>query len=231
MGFKNALLLRFDAALRVTSAETFIRSLAAAARPLAAVCVGHQWSFGKGREGNLELLAQLGSQLHFEEIGVPEVEWEGELVSSTRIRNALAAGHLDLASKLLGRGYTVLGEVCHGRALGRTIGFPTANLVLFNEQLPPNGVYAVRVALPTAAGGELSYRGVANLGLRPTVDGSAETPSLEVHLFDFHGDLYGCRLEVEFVSFLRPEKRFDSFELLREQIARDAHLARTRLTH
>ena len=231
MGFQNALLLSFDAELRATSAEAFVRSLAAAARPLAAVCVGHQWSFGRGREGNLELLAHLGSELHFEEIGVPEVEWEGEPVSSTRIRHAVAAGNLPLASRLLGRAYTVLGEVRHGRALGRTIGFPTANLALFNEQLPPNGVYAVRVALLTEDGGQQSHRGVANLGVRPTVEGGEETASLEVHIFDFEGDLYGRRLEVEFVSFLRAEKRFASLALLQEQIGLDARLARSVLPH
>jgi riboflavin kinase/FMN adenylyltransferase len=231
MGFQNALLLSFDAELRATSAEAFVRSLAAAARPLAAVCVGHQWSFGRGREGNLELLAHLGSELHFEEIGVPEVEWEGEPVSSTRIRHAVAAGNLPLAGRLLGRAYTVLGEVRHGRALGRTIGFPTANLALFNEQLPPNGVYAVRVALLTEDGGQQTHRGVANLGVRPTVEGGEETASLEVHIFDFEGDLYGRRLEVEFVSFLRAEKRFASLALLQEQIGLDARLARSVLPH
>jgi riboflavin kinase/FMN adenylyltransferase len=231
MGFEHTLLLSFNTALRATPAEAFVRSLAAAARPLAAVCVGHQWSFGRGREGNLELLAHLGEELHFEDIGVPEVEWEGGPVSSTRIRNALTAGNLTLARQLLGRGYTVLGEVCHGRALGRTIGFPTANLALFNEQLPPNGVYAVHVALLAEDGHEMPYSGVANLGVRPTLAGGDETASLEVHLFDFDGDLYGRRLEVEFVSFLRPEKRFDSLVLLQEQIARDATRARTLLLH
>jgi riboflavin kinase/FMN adenylyltransferase len=231
MGFEDTLLLSFDAALRATPAEAFVRSLAAAARPLAAVCVGHQWSFGRGREGNLELLARLGAELHFEEIGVPEVQLEGEPVSSTRIRNAVAAGDISLASRLLGRGYTVLGDVCHGRALGRTIGFPTANLTLFNEQLPPNGVYAVRGALLGDETRALPFCGVANLGLRPTVEGDGARSSLEVHLFDFVGDIYGRRLEVEFVSFLREEKRFSSLALLQEQIARDASLARDLLLH
>jgi riboflavin kinase/FMN adenylyltransferase len=231
MGFHNTLLLSFDAALRATSADAFVRSLASAARPLAAVCVGHQWSFGRGREGNLELLARLGAELHFEEIGVPEVEWKGEPVSSTRIRNAVASGDISLASQLLGRGYTVLGEVCHGRALGRTIGFPTANLTLFNEQLPPNGVYAVRGTLLGDDPREAPFCGVANLGHRPTVDGGGTRPSLEVHLFDFAGDLYGRRLEVEFVSFLREEKRFGSLALLQDQIARDASHARELLLH
>ena len=162
---------------------------------------------------------------------MPEVEWKGEPVSSTRIRNAVASGDISLASQLLGRGYTVLGEVCHGRALGRTIGFPTANLTLFNEQLPPNGVYAVRGTLLGDDPREAPFCGVANLGLRPTVDGGGTRPSLEVHLFDFAGDLYGRRLEVEFVSFLREEKRFGSLALLQDQIARDASHARELLLH
>lgn len=231
MGFEDTLLLAFDEALRATSAEIFIRSLATAARPLAAVCVGHQWSFGRGREGNLQLLARLGAELGFEEIGVPEVEWEGEPVSSTRIRNAVAAGNLVLAGRLLGRNYTVLGEVSHGRALGRTLGFPTANLKLFNEQLPPNGVYAVRVALFNGNIPEWTRGGVANLGVRPTVEGQGAPPMLEVHLLDFDGDLYGRELEVEFVSFLRPEKQFGSLEMLQQQIVLDAECARGLLPH
>jgi riboflavin kinase/FMN adenylyltransferase len=231
MGFEWTLLLSFDASLRATPAEAFVRSLAGAARPLAAVCVGHQWSFGKGREGNLELLGRLGEELHFAEIGVPEVELEGGPVSSTRIRNALAEGDLLFAKQLLGRGYTVLGKVVHGRALGRTIGFPTANLMLFNEQLPPNGVYAVRVAFPAVSSGAQWFGGVANLGFRPTFEQASGGPSLEVHLFDFAGDLYGQHLEVEFVLHLRPEKRFDSPAQLKEQIAVDADQARTLLAH
>lgn len=231
MGFRETLLLSFDAALRTTPAEHFVRNLSAAARPLAAVCVGQQWTFGRGREGNLALLARLGAELGFEEIGVPEVEWEGEPVSSTRIRNALAEGDLPLARQLLGRGYTVLGEVGRGLALGRTIGFPTANLILLNEQLPPNGVYAVRANV-YADGNDVQWTGgVANLGLRPTLNQNEGSPRLEVHLLDFEGDLYGKLLEVEFVSFLRGERRFDSMLHLQEQIARDALLARSLLSH
>jgi riboflavin kinase/FMN adenylyltransferase len=231
MGFDQALLLSFDSSLRNTTAEAFVTSLAAAARPLAAVCVGHQWSFGRGREGNLALLARLGAQLRFEEIGVPEVEWAGEPVSSTRIRNAIAVGNLNLASQMLGRSYTVLGKVAHGRALGRTLGFPTANLSLLSEQLPPQGVYAVRAKVLGEHGKDLCLLGVANLGTRPTLDASEKRPLLEVHLFDFDGDLYGEFLEVEFVCSLRGELRFESLALLKEQIKRDAELARRRLTH
>lgn len=231
MGFEQTLLLPFDSSLRDTTAETFVTSLAAAARPLAAVCVGHQWSFGKGRQGNLALLARLGAQLHFEEIGVPEVEWEGETVSSTRIRNAIAAGDLALAGHMLGRRYSVLGEVTRGRALGRTLGFPTANLAPLSEQLPPNGVYAVRARVHGEHGKDIDLQGVANLGTRPTVESSDKQPLLEVHLFDFAGDLYGQCLEVEFVSFLRGEFQFESLARLQEQIRQDAELARRRLTH
>lgn len=229
MGFGATLLLAFDASLRDTPAESFIRSLAGAARPLAAVCVGHQWSFGRGREGNLELLARLGAELHFSEIGVPEVDWEGEPVSSTRIRNAVASGNLALANQMLGRAYTVLGEVQRGRALGRTLGFPTANLVPDNEQLPPKGVYAVRVRVLSDRGEDLHGFGVANLGVRPTVSAGEQRPILEVHLFDFSGDLYGSLVEVEFVSFIRGETRFESLALLQAQIKQDVGLARSLL--
>jgi riboflavin kinase/FMN adenylyltransferase len=230
MGFEQTLLLPFDASLRDTTADAFVTSLATAGRPLAAVCVGHQWSFGRGREGNLALLARLGAQFRFAEIGVPEVQWAGEPVSSTRIRNAIAAGNLTLASQMLGRKYTVLGEVAHGRALGRTLGFPTANLAPLSEQLPPNGVYAVRAKVLPEHGKDLCLRGVANLGTRPTMDSGESRPLLEVHLFDFSEDLYGQRLEVEFVSFLRGEFRFESLALLQDQIQQDAELARRILT-
>jgi len=218
MGFSHTLLLPFNLTVAATSADDFIRSLAQTARPLAAICVGHQWSFGKGRQGNLESLAKLGAQMGFVEIGVPEILFEGEAVSSTRIRNAVTQGDFVQASRLLGRAYSVLGEVQRGRALGRTLGFPTANLGLFNEQLPPHGVYAVRA---TGAVGAAPLPGVANLGTRPTVESSSVQPTLEVHLLDYSGDLYGKILEVEFVAPLRGEQKFASLDLLRQQIHLD----------
>lgn len=227
MGFTHTLLLSFDSAMAATSADSFIEALAAAARPLAAICVGSEWSFGKGRQGNLERLSQLGARLNFAEIGVPEVQIDGEPVSSTRIRNTVALGQLETAERLLGRSYSVMGKVLHGRALGRTIGFPTANLSLLNEQLPPGGVYAVRVQSRAFAGVRL---GVANLGTKPTVEPSAVSPSLEVHLMDFSADLYGHILEVEFCSFLRAEQKFPSLDLLMKQIQLDAALAKELLS-
>ena len=226
LGLSNTLLLPFDTTLASTSADDFIASLARHCRPLAAICVGHQWSFGKGRQGNLQRLVELGENLHFEAFGVPEIDMDGEPVSSTRIRNAVAGGLLPLAQRLLGRPYTVLGRVEHGRALGRTIGFPTANLVLFNEQLPPEGVYAVRVMREYS---DQRLPGIANLGTRPTLNQPSTQVTLEVHLFDFCDNLYSEILEVEFVAHLRSEKKFDSLESLRSQIVCDSTQARDRL--
>jgi riboflavin kinase/FMN adenylyltransferase len=223
MGFSHTLLLPFNASVAATSADAFIESLASAARPLAAICVGQEWSFGKGRQGNLERLSQLGAQLNFAEIGVPEVQVDGEPVSSTRIRKNVALGQLEEVERLLGRPYSVIGQVIHGKALGRTIGFPTANLALLEEQLPPNGVYAVQVRSGSFIGPRV---GIANLGTRPTIDPNATQPSLEVHLLDFSGDLYGQVLEVEFSSYLRPEQKFASVEMLTKQIQQDASIAR-----
>jgi len=223
MGISHTLLLEFDQTLAAMDADEFIRALATHAKPLSAICVGHLWNFGRGRKGNLQRLAELGAELHFEEIGVDEVQVDGGPVSSTRIRNALLGGDLGLVERLLGRPCNALGNVHQGRQLGRTLGFPTANLTLFNEQLPPNGVYAVRVSDADNLQPRLCHwPGVANLGTRPTLESAAVEPSLEVHLIDFTGDLYGRALELEFVEYLRPEKQFDSLEALRSQITADA---------
>jgi riboflavin kinase/FMN adenylyltransferase len=226
LGFEHALILPFNRQLAATHPDEFVTLLASAARPLAAVCVGRNWCFGKGRQGNLERLAQLGRQLHFQEIGVPEIEVDGEPVSSTRIRTSVAEGDLAGATRLLGRQYSVVGDVVPGRQMGRTIGFPTANLQLSNVQLPPNGVYAVRVRGIAGQAPGAARAAVANLGSRPTLDPLATDICLEVHILDFSGDLYGAELQVEFVDFLRPEQRFASVALLKNQIATDARHAR-----
>lgn len=223
LGFSHALILPFDQTMAATSADAFIENLARAARPLAAICVGQEWSFGKGRHGNLQKLGQLGAQFHFQEIGVPEIQIDEEVVSSTRIRTAVTLGNFSEAGQLLGRPYSIFGQVQQGRALGRTIGFPTANIALSNQQLPPHGVYAVRVR--EVDSGKL-FSGAANLGLRPTVDTLEAPLLLEVHLFDFSGDLYGKNLEVEFVAHLREQRKFASLALLRTQLELDTTQAR-----
>lgn len=220
LGIEHLLFIPFDLAFAATPPDEFIRQLAGACA-LREICVGHQWSFGKGRAGNLELLQRLGAQLSFAEVGVPAVEIDGEIVSSTLIRHAVANGNLAKAARLLGREYTVLGTVVRGAQLGRQLGFPTANLAAHNEQFPPDGVYAVEVQRNGTR-----LRGVANIGIRPTVAAPDGQRLLEVHLFDFADDIYGEDLEVTFRRFLRPEKKFDSLEALRAQITTDAEAAR-----
>lgn len=221
LGVEHLLLIRFDERFAATPPEEFIRELAAAAKPLREICVGHQWSFGKGRAGNLNLLRELGDQLGFDEVGVEAVHVGDQLVSSTAIRKAVEAGELERAAQLLGRRYTILGTVVKGDQIGRTIGFPTANLAAHNEQFPPNGVYAVKAQLE----GE-RYPGVVNIGVRPTIKHATGERLLELHIFDFDQDIYGKDVEVEFRAALRPERKFASLDELKEQIARDAEAAR-----
>lgn len=222
LGVEQILVIAFDVAFAATPPEEFIRALAAAGKPLREICVGYEWSFGKGRAGNLEMLDRLGRVLGYEEVGVPAVEVEGRIVSSTLIRQAVEAGKLEEAAALLGRIYTILGTVVEGRKLGRTIGFPTANLSAHNEQFPPNGVYAVEILRNWDA----PLMGVANIGVRPTVTDAGGERALEVHIFDFDESLYGEDLEVRFRKFLRPEQKFPSLDALRTQISRDAEAAR-----
>lgn len=169
------------------------------------------------------MLRRYGSERGFRLEALPPVMRDGERVSSTRIRQAIRDGNLGGVATMLGRPYSVEGPVLEGRKLGRQLGFPTANVGTGDVQLPPDGVWAVRANL-----GEEKLEGVANLGVRPTVDGVAH--ALEVHLFDFVGDLYGRNLEVTFVSYLRPEQKFGSLEELKKQIAIDADRARDALT-
>lgn len=224
LGVTHQLIIHFDVAFAGTSPEDFIRALAAASQPLQEICVGFEWSFGKGRAGNLALLERLGGQLGFDEVGVPAVEMDGEIISSTLIRAAVENGDLARAAKLLGREFTILGTVVEGDRLGRKLGFPTANLSAHNEQYPPNGVYAVE-----AKRGDQVLPGVANIGVRPTVKNAGGERLLEVHLFDFEEEIYGEDLEITFRKFLRPEQKFAGLEELRAQIQKDAAQARAAL--
>ncbi len=221
LGVELFIPLHFDKQLAAMRAEEFMDRLLAA--PVRTISVGEDWRFGRGREGDVTCLADRSRRNGFRLAALPPVMMDGERISSTRIRQAIRDGNLSAAARMIGRPYSVAGSVIEGRKLGRTIGFPTANLSTGNAQLPPDGVWAVRVR--TGEGARLC--GVANLGVRPTVDGAMRL--LEVHLFDFSGDLYGTELEVEFHDFLRPEIRFPSVEELRLQISRDADAARRAL--
>src|SRR3989449_2063439 len=220
LGVGHLLIITFDKQFAATEPEDFVRQLVKHSNPLREICVGHKWSFGKNRRGNLELLKKLGAQFDFNVIGIPPVTVNGEIVSSTTIRQAVEAGDLRKAAEMLGRAYTILGTVVRGDDLGKKIGFPTANLSAHNEQFPPNGVYFAQAIL-----NGVIYPGVVNLGYRPTVS-SEKDRILEIHVFDFDRDIYGSDLEVRFVRYLRPEKKFESVEALARQIALDVKQAR-----
>jgi len=224
LGVSHLLAIPFNAEFAQTPPDRFIRDLAAAARPLREICVGFEWCFGKGRAGNLDLLRSLGKELGFNEVGVPAIQCDGQNVSSTLIRCAVEAGDLAQAARLLGRPYTILGTVVAGDQLGRKLGFPTANLSAHSEQFPPNGVYAVE-----ALRGEERLKGVVNIGVRPTIENASGQRVLELHLFDFAGDVYGEDIEVTFIQFLRGERKFAGLDELKAQIARDTNAARLTL--
>jgi riboflavin kinase/FMN adenylyltransferase len=221
LGVGHLLVLHFDRAFAATSPEDFVLQLVGNSKPLREICVGHEWSFGKGRAGNLALLKKLGEIHGFNVIGVEAVKVNGEVVSSTAIRQAIEQGNLVKATQMLGREYTILGTVIRGEQLGRKLGFPTANLSAHSEQFPPNGVYVTEARM----GGAL-YRGVANLGFRPTVAAAKPERLLELHLFDLDREIYGEEMEVRFLRYLRPEQKFADVEALRTQIAADVRQAR-----
>ncbi len=221
LGVAHLLVIHFDREFAGTPPASFVEQLVRHAQPLREICVGHEWSFGKNRAGNLALLEELGAQHGFEVVGIAPVEVNGEVVSSTAIRRAVEQGDLAKASTMLGREYTVLGTVKSGQQLGRKLGFPTANLSAHSEQFPPNGVYLAEAQLDGAI-----YRAVANLGYRPTVAQEKPERLLELHLLELDRDIYGEDVEVRFLRFLRPEKKFENLEALRAQIARDVEQAR-----
>ena len=221
LGVRHLLMINFDKQFAATEPEEFVGQLVTHSKPLQEICVGHEWSFGKNRRGNLELLKKLGAKFNFEVVGVPPIKANDEVVSSTAIRGAIERGDFARAAAMLGREYTVLGTVVRGDDLGKKIGFPTANLSAHSEQFPPNGVYAAEARI----NGEV-HRGVLNLGVRPTITGGKSERVLEVHLFDFNRDIYGKDVEVRFVKFLRPEAKFQNVDELTAQIRRDVDQAR-----
>ncbi|MBA2241364.1 MAG: bifunctional riboflavin kinase/FAD synthetase [Chthoniobacterales bacterium] len=221
LGVGHLLVVRFDLQFAATPPEKFVQNLVRHARPLRQICVGHEWSFGKNRAGNLALLQKLGAEHDFEVIGIKPVAVAGVVVSSTAIRRAIESGDFATAAAMLGREYTILGTVKRGAQLGHKLGFPTANLSAHSEQFPPNGVYAAEAKLNGSV-----LRGVANLGYRPTVESARPERLLELHLFDFDDEIYGADVEVRFVRYLRPERKFKNVEELTVQIGRDVQEAR-----
>ena len=221
LGVEHLLVITFDKQFAATEPEDFVQKLVIHSKPLQEICVGHEWSFGKNRRGNLDLLKKLGAKFNFDVVGIPPVKINGAVVSSTAIRQAIEKGDLAKAAEMLGREYTILGAVTRGDNLGKKIGFPTANLSAHSEQFPPNGVYVAEARID----GEL-YRGVINLGIRPTVSSGKSERVLEIHLFDFNRDIYGHDVEVRFLKFLRSEKKFQDLDTLVQQIRQDVEQAR-----
>ena len=219
-GVDRVLCVRFDRRFAAQSAQQFVDRLLLDGLGVRYLVVGDDFRFGQGRSGDFAMLQEAGRRHGFQVVNMHTFSLDGERVSSTRVRQALAAGDLGQADKLLGRPYRMSGRVAHGFKRGRSIGFPTANIHLHRTATPIHGVYAVEVfgleQEPLAA--------VANVGNRPTVDGTRSL--LEVHLFDFDRDIYGRHVQVEFKHWQRAERRFESFDALKQQIELDATAAR-----
>jgi riboflavin kinase/FMN adenylyltransferase len=221
-GLERVLLLPFNERLAALSAQAVVDDILVSGLGVRHLLVGDDFRFGRGREGDFALLARAGREAGFAVEHLPTLEDDGERVSSSRIRDALAAGDLGLAERLLGHPYFVMGRVTYGRQLGRQLGVPTANVPLHRYRAALEGVFAVEVD------GLGSRRpGVANIGVRPTVEG--REPLLEVHLFDYAGDCYGALLTTFFRAKIRDEWKFDSLDALKAQIGRDAEAARSLL--
>lgn len=224
-GIRELLSLRFDRALTEMSAEDFVRKVIVGRMAAREVWVGEDFRFGHRRGGDFALLQSMGPELGFTAHAVPPVIVDGERVSSSRVRTLLAEGDFAGATRLLGRPFVIDGHVERGKQLGRTLGYPTANVHLGDRVSPILGIFAVRIGI---GDGPCSWPGVASLGFRPTVNEVRE-PLLEAHLFDFSGDLYGQRIGVEFVRKLRNEEKFDGLDALTAQMRQDEIAARQAL--
>ncbi|MEP7044780.1 MAG: bifunctional riboflavin kinase/FAD synthetase [Dokdonella sp.] len=223
-GISTLLSLRFNAALAAMSAEAFIDQVLLQRCAAREIWIGADFRFGHARRGDVALLREHGARLGFDVEVMDDVCVDGERASSSTVRAHLAAGEFDATARLLGRRFAIGGHVVRGQQLGRQLGYPTANIRLGRRTSPVGGIFAVRVHGIAAT----ALPGVASLGVRPTVNGVE--PLLEAHVFDFDGDLYGRRIDVEFVHKLRDEERFHDLDAMVRQIDRDAIEARTVLS-
>lgn len=232
LGIQQLVMLPFNQTLAELSPEAFVKQVLIDGLQAQRISVGNDFHFGKGRSGTADVLAQISAQYDVPVSRVALKQEKGDRISSSRIRQALQTGELAEATQLLGRPYILTGRVVRGQQIGRTIGFATANLQVPAEKyLPRTGVYSVRVygAIATASS-QSAYSGlpgVMNIGHRPTVGG--QSLSVEVHLLDWAGDLYGQTLTVSLASFIRPEQKFDSLPQLKTQIEKDCETAKRTL--
>lgn len=216
LGLDTACVIPFDKPFSQRSGAQFVHDLAGGFQHLKSICVGSGFMFGAGRSGNVDLLEKLGREFDFNVHAVSDVALDGHPISSTRIRDAIRSGNLTAAGRMLGRTYTLSGQVITGRQLGAKLGFPTANLDVTGILSPPAGVYAA-----TAEVAGQTFRAAVNIGYRPTVASGDSALHVEAHLLDFSGGLVGQELELTFQQKLREEKKFSSLEALRAQIAAD----------
>jgi riboflavin kinase / FMN adenylyltransferase len=221
LGADAVLLVQFDKQFSQQTGEEFIRSLARDCGRIHSICVGADFVFGHKRSGNVAVLKKIGGEIGFQVHGLAAVSLDGQVVSSTRIREVIRAGDFDAANQMLGRPYAISGRVVEGDRLGRQLGFPTANLDATNLILPPNGVYSGCTKLK----GQL-HRVALNIGLRPTIASQKPQLRVEAHVLDFDSNIYGEELEIEIRGKLRAEQKFASPTELSEQIVRD--IARVR---
>lgn len=220
LGVDTVIFARFDANLQKMSPDQFAQQVLLEQLHAKQVVIGYEWQFGKGRTGNVEDLKQLGTQYEFGVVVVGPTEFHGLPVHSTRVREAIAAGKLDLAEQLLGRRHSILGKVITGTGLGRKLGFPTANIDASDQMRPPNGVYAIQAKL-----GNRMYDGVLNMGTRPTFDGLKF--QIESHLFGVEGMFYDKDMEIFYVEKIRDERTFPNQSALVHRIQQDIVTAQT----
>lgn len=223
MAVDNYLCLKFDSSLANMSPHEFVQTILLDKLNVKYLAIGDDFRFGHKRAGNFELLKKMGREAGMDVVDTSTCEQDGQRISSTLIRTSLSNGDISTANKLLGYKYQLSGRVRHGEKRGRTIGFPTINMKMLNHISAKHGVYAALVHNLS----DTAVKGVANLGSRPTVGGTENR--LETHLFDFNADVYGKYVCVELVKFIRPEKRFESFELLKSQIVKDVESAQKTL--
>lgn len=220
LGVEQTMVCPFNAAFAALTADQFIEQVLVHGLQVRHLIIGDDFRFGHGRQGDFALLQAAGRRYGFGVEAMQSVVVDGERVSSSGVRRALAAGNMDRAARLLGRCYGMDGQVSHGDKIGRQLGFATANIRIRHNPLPMTGIFAVEVD----GLGDRPLPGVANLGIRPTVGGTR--PLLEVHLFDFDRDIYGAHIAVRFLRKLRDEERFPNLDALKAQIAADAAAAR-----
>ncbi|WP_394200149.1 bifunctional riboflavin kinase/FAD synthetase [Shewanella waksmanii] len=223
LGVERLLCVSFNQKFANMPAQAFIEQLLVKKLGVRYLVVGDDFCFGHGRQGDFDMLKRAGEQFGFAVVSTQSFLLGDKRVSSTEVRQLLAKGNLEQARRLLGHPMTLSGRVAHGQKIGRTIGFPTANIALKRKVTPVRGVFAVKLYWQ----GSDIYEGVANVGFRPTVNG--QTCQLEVHLFDFDGDLYGKTVEVELVAKIRDEQPFKSLDALKRQIKNDADRAKALL--